>query len=468
MKSFITAHKEALKNILLVVLVFAMIGQTVYTWGYGLNMNVVPDNGFYADFIKFLGYNKDGSKSASATEAASPPIQAMVQGKNGLYGVQYNENGIGAVYDKARDLWKSAFDNANKLELSSEDDFKSALSKPFVFLKYDGAIPAEIIAGWFDSDFETGDGTDALTAEGILLSRLAENDYCLYIRNAKTSGIHVLKTKVSEDEFSSVTSSFLDNGCKLAMNLGKDYEKFLPETMIFSAPMAFDVLNSSNPAFVSRIDEQGTAGKDSIRRLLEAFFYNPYTSKKYDENNGDIQNFVENYRTLRVQKDGHIRFEASDVRGGIEAYQRGKISGKDADMQCIELGRTVTQNAISSMAGGGQNADGHVALTKWYYSEKTNTRVAVFTVRFGGIPIDSKESGFFARYEFRGNMMVRATLNMRQYTKAENEKQLYILPERQLAAVIGTPNTVGVSVKYQDTGDGVCSADWEIYSKTES
>lgn len=464
MRKLLRAHKEALKSILLVVLVGTMLFQTAYTWIYGLDLSAAPDGGWCAEIIKFFGYDKDGSRLSGSVQPAAYPVKAMVRGKQGLYGVQFNENGVGAVCEKTKQLWSDAFDGAGLITQAEEEDYKNALLKPFFFMEYDGCLPLNVIAGWFGVRFSDENKAEKLFAGSLLLTRLEENSYYLYIRDAKTGMLYESKTSLHDQDFT-VADTFLANGCMLAAELGENYDKYLPETMIFNTPIAFDILKSTKPTFVAQEASGGMASgrNDSVRLLLEAFSYNPYTRKKYEDENGNAETFVENYRTLRVEKNGRIRFQAADLSGGIEAYARGERSGTDAQLQCIELGRAVTEKVISSMGASGQ-----VALTKWYYIPSSNTYAAVFSARAGGIPIDSAETGFFARYEFRGNMMVRALLNLRQYTKAAGEKQLYILPEKQLAAATDGKGTAGLSIRYEDAeGEAFCTAGWKLYRQGE-
>lgn len=434
------AEKETMKSFLLLGLVLSMAVMAAYSWSYGIN----SVNGLYAALEGYLGIDTTADVAAYSSPAAYP-VKAMVRGTDGLYCAQFNENGVGAVYEKTQQLWGRALSSVQTVKRATEEEYRAALTSPMLFFEYDGSVPLGLIAGWMGGSFPD----NSLRAGGMLLS-FQNGAYQFYLRDAATGALYSAPVRVGDAEFAAAVAGYAKNA-RLAVEMPSIYSSFLPETPAPEAPSSYEVLLSGKgPDF-----ENG--GVASMQSILEIFGYNAYTSepRRYTENEVDV--FVENYSTLRVNREsGSVRFSTTDLSSGIEIYKEGTLSGVNADMERVDKARLMMEQAAKALGVSSQ-----AALSNWYYQAETGNYTAVFTARYGGTPVDD---GLFARFDFHGNVLVSAELNLKQYTPTG--ERLYILPETQVAATVeGGP--AGLTVRYQDSGDGRNEAVWKLYRRKE-
>ena len=138
-------HQEAWRNTLIVVLVVGILVQGGLLWSRVLTRDSIPWNGLR---IRVTASAKDATETDN--EAAAMPIRFAARSADGMYGIQYNTEGLRTAYEETADIWAQALEHAEESAAASAADYRAALQGELLLMEYDGSVPMDLIAGWLD------------------------------------------------------------------------------------------------------------------------------------------------------------------------------------------------------------------------------------------------------------------------------------------------------------------------------
>lgn len=417
-------HKEAFRNVLLVVLTAGIVAQGGLLWSQVLTRDSIPWSGLRARVTA-------SAQNATETdnEAAALPTQFAVRGADGMYGIQYNTDGLRTAYEETADIWAQALANAAQPVPADTADYRAALQQQLILMEYDGSVPLDIIAGWLDCTLEEDladirVGTAALCRTG--------SRFTLYLRDSASDSLYCAQTEIEAEAFDAAAQQFEPNGCVLAAD--EDNTAVSPDLLYFRESGTFDILSF------------GAYDGSGIDVLLEAFGMDAAAAQdgSYTTEDG-VQVYVSGANTMRMLRDGSIQYDGSGVRLSVS-------HGHDRLMQCVQTGYDLTTETLGALDSGALPA-----LTNAYFDD-SGRYIAVYGLQVNGVPVDNAVTGYFARYEFEGDTMVHANLALR--TCQTTGETIAVMPERQAAASLDAQVDAVLSLRYVDSAKGTAS-EWE-------
>ena len=415
--------KEKIKSIVLAALVLLLIGQIKWTWTYG---NTNRSDSLLSTVSQWLGKT---TRSQTDMDCAAYPVELAVCSENGFYAKRSGD--MQGDFSSIMPILQNALQQVGNFKEVS--DFGEDLNENLVYVRYDGQIPLTLLCDWLGSE---GEGW-SYTLGGLAVVRRQDGSCFVYLRDSQTHSLYRAKTQVEEQLFTQYTNLFSVGGGGFAYQLG--YKRLLPETLVMDGVEKFNILQASIP------DCGESGGQNSKQKLLEAFSYNPYTVKSYEEDSGNATVFVENQSTLTLGKNGHMVFEANSLGGGIS------VSNQEEDEMAGygEYAAKMVQNVLKSF-GGGQ------AFLK-SVSQDGNVYTFVFQQMYNGVPIDDTVHSYFAKLTFQNNRLTLGDFYLRQYE--ESGEILGLMPGKQLAQMVTGRGEI--SVRYVDDGTGRTIPKWK-------
>ena len=177
MKGAQHSAKNTAKNISLIVLVVLLGVLCAANWLAGINIAQMPaDNPLRRAYDHLFG-GAVGYELRSSGVSAAEPAQLALTVDGELYGVQYNLTEIDTALGAVRSLWAQALSGSD-LEEGAEEELTAALrAGDCAVLRYHGAIPLGVIAGWMGAEWESDGGEQ--TVETLVYAAGAER---LFVR----------------------------------------------------------------------------------------------------------------------------------------------------------------------------------------------------------------------------------------------------------------------------------------------
>lgn len=417
-------RKERIKSFVLGLLVILLLFQIRIAWTYEWNGEDDP----FAAITQF--FNKAAGNMKEIESSITYPIELAVCSENGFYAKRSGD--MQSDFNTILPILQNAMQKAGAF--SQVNDFGDDLQQPLVYVKYSGEIPLPFFCRWSGIKEERQD----LMFSGLMVVQTKKNGYRIYLRDSQNQQLYMAKTSIDDQLFLKCTDSFSACGGGFAADFG--YIHFLPETIVIDGTEDFSILKASIPEF----DENDS--QNSKQKLLEAFSYNPYTVKNYQDNDGKTTVFVENQSTLCLGQDGHVVFEANSLNGGID------VIGDQEDMQiaCGEFAYSIVNKILESIGGG----EAYMSAMK---SEDSNITSYEFQSIVSGIPVDDMVHGYLAKLYFRNQKLIQADIYLRQYK--ETGETLSLMPAKQLAQMV--TGTKEITVRYTDTGGTRILPQWE-------
>lgn len=419
-------HREAFRNVLLVVLVAGIIVQSGLLWSQVLTQDSIPWSGLRARLTA------SASRVAETdNEAAALPIRFAVRSADGMYGIQYNTDGLRTAYEETADIWAQALEHAAQPVPVSTADYRAALQGELMLMEYDGSVPLDIISGWLDCALQ--EELADIRIGTVALCKAEEGGYTLYLRDSASGSLYCAETQMEEDAFDAAAQQFAPNDCVLAAD--EDNAAVSPDLLYFRESETFDVLSF------------GAYDGSTIDVILEAFGMDTTAAQDGSyTTEGGVQVYVSGANTLRMLRDGSVQYDGTGVR--LPASH-----GHDRLMQCVQTGYDLTTAALGALDSGAVPV-----LTNAYTDADSGRYVAVYGLQVNGVPVDNAVTGYFARYEFEGGAMVRANLALR--TCQTTGETIAVMPEWQAAASLTAQVDAVLSLRYIDSAKGTAS-EWE-------
>ncbi|MCD8355022.1 MAG: hypothetical protein LUE11_00405 [Clostridia bacterium] len=421
LKRFFQKHRDGLRSLLIVVLVAALAVQCGLLWS-----RMLPESSF--SLQTFFSSRKEISTDNSA---GAMPIRFAARSDSGLYGVEYNTDGLAEAYEATADIWAQALEHAAEPSAVRMEDYRSALTRNLLLMEYDGSIPVHILAGWLGCSV-----TDALEECALgtaVLCSGENNSFALYFRDSRNGKLWCAQTSVDTEAFDAAAKQFDPNGCVLAAD--EEDSTVSPDLLYFCDSAAFDVVSF------------GTyTGADGMDTLLEAFGMHAEVAQQNAYNTDGMTVYVSGSNTIRLASDGSMVYEGTGV--SVNAAH-----GHDRLMQYVQTGYKLTGEALEAIDCGAAPA-----LIRAYTDEDSGRYIVVYGIQVNGVPVDNAVTGYFARYEFARGMLVHANLALR--TCQTTGETVAVMPEKQAAASQPFDADMRLSLRYVDEAKGTGSHTW--------
>lgn len=425
MKGAQHSAKNTAKNISLIVLVVMLGVLCAANWLAGMNIAQMPADNLLRRAYDHLFGGAVGYELRSSGVSAAEPAQLALTVDGQLYGVQYNMTDIDAGLAAVRPVWTQALSDGTLSE-SSEQELLSALSAgDCAVLRYHGAIPLSVVAGWMGGSWKD-DGER--TVETLVYAAGAER---LFARTAD-GALYSAPARVDSSTMASAQQAFRGLPCKFS---GDAYAVY-PETLLFeSETLTLPLLEERA---IDLFAAQSGAG---LEGLLAAFGFTAYTDF-YTETNEQARVFVDNASTLRVNASGLLQYASAGTDSTVHAYEAGEVSGQSALHAQLDCARQILDEALRA---GETNT--HASLYAVQQSGEQTT--LVFMQLYGGVPILGESD--FATFRFTDGALSSATIRLQRFTPQEARRT--VLPARQAAAgASGTERSMMVAYREQEDG----------------
>ena len=169
-------HKYLLRTGVLVVLLAAIPVQSVLLW-----REVLPQH-----TLSLPHWLLSSEQTQTDDAAGTMPIRFASRSQNGVFGVEYNTDGVKQAYEQTADVWMQALSHASKPYTTTMETYSRALSNQILMMQYDGQVPAAMIANWLGCS-DTKNLTDC--ALGTVVLSKSKDGYQLYFRDSSSGNL---------------------------------------------------------------------------------------------------------------------------------------------------------------------------------------------------------------------------------------------------------------------------------------
>lgn len=381
---------------------------------------------------------QEGSRGTNSTADLGSMVRpmrmaaAIQQGSEVVrYGVQYDQEGADALFQRAYSLLVEALSSAGQPQVIDEEVWRQALSAaPGLYFDWQGKIPLVVLSQWLSVDNSALTGT----VRRMVLTA-AEGQVTLYYWDeSQGQGYACASDVISADRLTEAVGALQENGALFAFET-QEYAALAPYTMVLPQTPVPAVYSGVNPL-------TGESDRQALQELLGF----PESSVSY---NAAGEQVIRNRNdTLHLTEDGGVIYEAA------EDSDRYWLSGSGAS-EAAEGCRQLVQQTLGQSCG---EAD-------LYLISVEETGEGGWQVEFGyrlnGIQVRLGEEGWAAQFLVEQGQITYFHLQFRSYTDTGNTS--VVLPERQAAAAMEAMGHTGeeLLLVYLDNGnDELVSASW--------
>ena len=355
------------------------------------------------------------------------PVRVSVAAANGRCGLLYATTADTSL-SQLSTLLGSALGSAGTWTECNDQTFRAALDHGAYF-DFLNELPLPILAGLLGT--EPAGNTSFSARQAVLCPD--QDGVRLYLRS-EDGTCRVCSTAVQTEVLSAEMALYQADGTFFAFEGGESYAQLDPYTLLPHETPESAVLTVGNS-----LSDSST--------LLRQLDFNPYTKYRYTEKGG-TEVIVEEPRTLRLQTDGTVVYQAGDG---------------DTTLSVSSAGETAT--AVEAVLGTRSLAEtvlaGHLGETALYLESITATDTG-WLVRFGfqynGVPILFSDGSCGAEFQLTGSAITHFALHFRQY--AASSESSSPLPLSLAVAIADSQPGAELVTGYVDEGGTSVSLSW--------
>ncbi len=370
-------------------------------------------------------------------EAARPVRMAAILATDTLYGVQYDDDGVDALFQQSSNLLREALGSLDEPLTITEVQWQEMLSSaPGLYFEMLGNVPLSVLSGWL-----SGVEDDSLdVAPSRLLLTTLEGTVALCYQLADGSFFCATTQVVDAERLQAVVDQHTSNGAKFAYQMESDYDNIDPYTLLSNTAISPTVYLSENPISTT----------DSREDLLAILGLDDHLSSTYATTDGLGIVIRSDGDTLRIYGSGIVTYE-SEV--GLSSYAVTSSSATPTIFDVVESCRSLATTAIIPFCG-----DARIHLLS--VEEGENGWTVTFGYSLDGSPIQFSDGTEAAQFVVEGNEILSFTLRLRQYTATDETSTP--LPQLQAAAAMAPLCYHGqrLVLSYYDGGASPIYADW--------
>jgi len=349
-------HKEMIKTILIAVLVLSAV-------------LLAGKAGYYSAISDKLrmgaGASDEGSLAADNIESFTglrPFAVAVKPEDGGMLCVRYSYEEMTLTYSRLSVLLAEAIDSITTITKTDEPGWRNAIKNQSAYFCFYFRIPMSLLAlnlGVSDAELE------GISATEILLS----NEYgttTLYFRDGADT-YYACETDMGSSALSSAIEQFEGASASFAYE-DEAHQKLAPYTIISQSDYEISYLTATS-AFSDSFD---------CEPIFSSCGINSKVMKSYPENSGTV--FVENNKTLRMNRDGSASFSITSNAG----EESGKAGAIDI-VSAVNLAVGLTSKVIAPNTG-----DASLVLSGVSFDEETSSYTITMEYTVNGILVSLK------------------------------------------------------------------------------
>lgn len=432
--------REKLKTVLICLLLVGMVYLTYSVWFFDSPLGEMRIENLF-DVSSGNGLSSGAGEDLS--QFGIRPLSVAIREDGVSRAILYDSAACDDAYRKLREGMAAAFRRGKETKQTDEKKWESAISKDGVLLDYSGNIPLEALKLWLGEE----NGEDTVCGRYFFFST-ASRTMRVYVKNTDTKKVYEIETSALSDEIRGVLSSIGATPSELALLYeDEEFSSVYPEMIIPEV--------SKNPSIVSSYNIYTAFGADTVAACLETFRLRDVASSNYSEKDG-TEVYIADMVTLRVSPTGIVSY--SDLRDEADETLGIKINSEDTELPSFAEKCEGARGVVSSLAKKIAGAGGVYIISA---VENGESAEIVFGRHINGIPVDMKDTSYFAKVIVKRNSIGEVRLNLSGYeTMAQTTE---ILPARlAVAALKGKDGVYDLNLRYKDTAEGGVVPSWFV------
>ena len=389
---------------------------------------LVQSSGLLDVFSKGLTDSDTGSAEPQTIPVAAVPVRMAVGLDAGLYGIQYDQTTVDALFSQTAALLGEALAGADKPAAISESDWQTLLAGEYVYFGYTEPIPLPALCQWLSG----GDGTDKLDGSAAHILLAPQKDGTLALCYQSGESFYRCATTLDADlHLGPILSSAAPNGSLFAF-----------ENQALSGTVAPYVLftggDTSAPSYSA---SAVTLTDDARTQLLSSLRFSAQNQAAV--NDGSI--FVDGDETVWLYNDGRVRYYTS----GSSRYSAGEgLTG------AVTAAWSLVDSALSTLCG-----EARLCLTS-AVEDSSGSYTVTFGYLLNGSTVYLYDQGWAAQVQVQNGAVTDFTLYPRSYSAGE-EDSLLLSAEKAADALAGLSDSPrDLVIQYRDTGTGSVIPGW--------
>ena len=416
-------RREAVKTALIVLLTLSALVLTYFS-------PLVQSSGLPNLFSQGLTDNASASYRPQALPAAAVPARMAVGTSVNLYGIQYDQTEVDALFDQSATLLGEALRGADEPAALSESQWQALLSGQCVYFGYLSPMPLSALCLWLTGG--VGGLTDS--ARHIILAPGPNGTLTLNYQGEE-GGFFQCSTGLDADlHLEPILASVSPNSAFFAFESGELPDVVEPYTLFTDQELSPAVYDSASPLSLSDAQQ--------VSALLTALSFS-------DQNQAPISGgmaFVDGEDTLRLLHSGSVTYHTSG---------RGKYTAQPGLAGAVQAAWTLADAACGPLSGSGR---------LYLRSAQASGGEECYTVTFGyclnGSAVYLYDSGWAASFQVEQGVVTDFTIHLRAYSPS-GEPALLLPAEKAAAALTAlTQSPRELAVQYRDTGDSQARPYW--------
>lgn len=412
---------------------------------------LVQDSGLGGLLDKGTAQSAPGFGMAQSIPAAAVPIRMTVRTQAGLYGAQYDDEAVSALFDTAGPLLGEALCYAGEPEplgqamagagetrksvpaaqslSADEGQWRALLASPHVYFCYAQPVPLSVLGSWLTPE-ESGSGLEG-SARQILLTAFSNGTVALCWQD-ESGGFYLSGTGLDASlHLDHIVESVTPNNAYFAFDGGTLPAEVDPYTLFTGQDLYAPAYLSTDPVPIS--------DSAQISRLLDALSFSDLNRAE----GSDSAIYVDGDDTIRLHPNGMVRCHTVQGRYGAGPGLQGAV-----------------ESAWSLASAALEPFIGEARLYLYSVREKGGAYTVSFGYLLNGSPVTVNDQDRCAQFTVQDGAVSEFTLYLRTYALAGRDALL--LPEERAVAALTalTDDPRELIVQYQDAGDGTVEPGW--------
>lgn len=372
----------------------------------------------------------------SVLSVSSSPVQMAVGVGDSmeLYGVQYNQETVDALFNTAGPLLGDALSEAGEPRSITERQWQALLSGQCIYFDFASPVPLTVLCAWLSGD----GGSDVLadSARRIILAPGQDGAILLCYREDEDGGFFQCATTLNAELLlSPITESVTPNGAFFAFEDSSLPDVVDPYTLFADEGARAWIYTSATPLILS--DSAQTA------RLMSALSFSDQNQAAASE--GML--YVDGDDTLRLSGSGRVSYSASSP---------GKYPAGEGLNGAIKAAWALAEAALGAVDG-----DARLYLISAQSSGESGD---AYTITFGytlnGSLVYLYDQGWAAQFQVQGGCIHRFTLYLRTYSSTGQQALLLPADKACAALTVLSDQPLELAVLYQDNGGSQILPSW--------
>ncbi len=389
--------KQGLKSLILLLLILSSVYLSCVLWIYGQllptqrysvgGMFSILKNGVTTGYVSIDNLDK----TTKTTNYLFLPREIAIKKGEETRVVKGNLKQIYAAFGLVKKVLQEA--EYKDYTGSNQSEWGEVLKGDGILLDYSFNIGADIFCDFLELESGEKRAIGNFTFSYAFLTQ-EQKEGVIYFKNDKGEyhKIRIIHPQTFEDIQNNIIAAVQGKSeySLLANNKDEDMAKLCEELMLpleqlIPTEGVYTTLLKSTPIEIAKEDSDY---ERDIKDILSAFYYNPATVSRYENNDGSIL-FAENFSTLKITKNGEIEYKSNEKTKGISLInEKNSSDGVFSNYDQI-YGVYTFANRLSKRFLGGENTT--TDLFSYTYEEGVFN--VGFSYKYDGIEIVNYQSG---------------------------------------------------------------------------